>query len=398
MESSKGIKAAVQQDGILTRKRFEAIRRELHQQLILPTLSFKGAGYVTYGQRLAIKVQGLPLPTLDLYENRLVESESDGVSHKLFAVFPGAEAPLVVPAEYDPKAAELHVTVPQHAVDGSMSIRFRVQERLGPADLMEKLDPEDKVFRTALAKYNPNRSVPPHCQCAAPTWEETKGRPLPPQPCLPHEPDDEELPDNVMLTEAWVDTSMALSVRCYAPDVLEACGNPEYNQCPICPYGAIEIHVPDGICRVDPDRCRGQSHRIRREGDRRGECSTERRETSVCWECFNPDDTVTSTQCLKRRLRKTAHITISCCSDCPSCSKLSGDDDAAEVCLPGAITWQEIGAFDLDKDICTGCMVCIDNINCWLNTAEEPQDRTLRMVAYLRPSQWPLALDPDPPF
>jgi hypothetical protein len=184
---------------------------------------------------------------------------------------------------------------------------------------------------------------------------------------------------------------MALSIRCYAPDVHEACNNPAYDQCPICPYGAIKIDVGTGNCSVRASLCRGQSHRTRRRGRYNGPCDVEQIESTVCWECFNPGDGITSTQCLKRRLQKTMHFALACCSDCPDCSKeRSGGDDASEVCVPGAITWQDTGPYTVDTDRCTACMACINTIDCWLNVSEDPLHRPMRMVAHLKTWRWPL--------
>lgn len=398
MESAQGIREAVQREGVLTRKRFEAIRRHLRDQVILPTLSFKGAGFVTYGERLMIPVQGLPLPTLDLYENKLVKSDSDGIPHKLFAIFTGIEGPIVVPVEYQPKASELHLMVPKHAVDGTVTIRFLVKEHLGSASLLEKLDPGDDAFQTRLKKSNPNRPVPPHCQCEAPLRDETKGEALPPQPCRPREPDYEEMPDQMVLNEFWIDTSMRLYVRCFDPEELESWETQGMNCCPICPYGAIKVDA-NGNCRVNPQLCRGQSYKTRRGEDSEGESTVERTgEESVCWDCFNPGDGLISTKCYQRRLQKSTHIdSTNCCGDCPSCSRRLDDLDVSEVCPVHAIWMNDYPErFVVVEDACIGCMVCIDNIDCWLNTNAEPQERTLKMVAYL-PS-WVLPFGKAPPW
>lgn len=391
MESTLGIRKVLKREGILTRKRFEAIRRQLRAQVILPALSFKGARFVTYGEHLEIPVQGLPLPTLDLYENKLVKSDSDGMPHKLLAIFTGVEKPIVVPVEYDSETSDLHLRVPNHAVDGIVTVRFPVKEHLGPASLLEKLDPEDDKFCASLKKANPNRSLPPHCQCDAPLWEESKGE-APPQTCQPREPDYEDFPEQIDLNEFWVDTSIRLYVRCFDPEE-----SASYESCPICPYGAIELNE-NGNCSVDYNLCRGQSYRTRWGEESDEECTVERiGEESVCWECFNPGDEVTSTRCYQRRLQKSAHIDYICCGDCPPCTRRMGDLDVSELCPTHAI-WMNDNPerFVVVKDACIGCGVCIDNIDCWLNRAAVPQDRTLKMVAHLpswvlpagKASQW----------
>jgi Fe-S-cluster-containing dehydrogenase component len=148
-----------------------------------------------------------------------------------------------------------------------------------------------------------------------------------------------------------------------------------------CPTGALSSN-PNGICQVDPLLCIGQTY-VTNQAETY--ITAEGREVfkkvseSQCWNCLNPNETI-STKCNLRRLRKVVYNSGLCCGSCNQKSRVTGLT-LMELCPNGAISHENgtTGHFNIDNDLCTGCMVCFNNIVCFNNNGSNV---TLKMVAY----------------
>ncbi len=152
-----------------------------------------------------------------------------------------------------------------------------------------------------------------------------------------------------------------------------------------CPHDAIVLGS-DGICSVDPEKCVGQKFRVNTneyETSSEGLEVYRRIDEDQCWECFAGNEEY-SEKCPRGVLRKALHHNGVCCASCPTKSRALGLS-LMELCPeePKAIT-VESGSFVVDKDKCTGCMRCYNNINCYLT---DGSNYTIRMVAYSDPDR-----------
>lgn len=329
----------------------KSLRARLLKKVPLPKVTLEGPKKVQPGDKIVFKVKGFPLPIIDLYEGRITKKKTLLKRVPVIVSFKGAEAPITTVATYSPKTRLLKTIIPEDAVKGKLSIYFPVRESFGKAGLLKKADPNNKILKKEIGKWQFENLK---CEKSKDNKEDRS-------------PYDERAP---------------IERHSYLEVITEIIW-PYWRFCSLgicrlgCPHNAIRFDSR-GRCYVDPARCRGQSYYRERPYDRE--------EDVECWLCFRASDSTVSTRCPYRKIRKVVHIGERCCANCPLPARSTGRD-LMELCPYGAISVSG-SRFVVDKALCRGCMICYDGITCFFNRERDPMERDIRMVAHIGPTDF----------
>lgn len=293
----------------------------LHREMLasVPRPKFYGDLHIKTapGAKITLPVSGLPLPDVDLYKGELVKKKKVGErSKRVIAAFRGKTALVIAEGVYNNRKKIIEFVVPENAVSGIATLSFPVWVSMAGA--------RKKTINTIMNSSSTAKA------------------------CI--EKPEQEFPVLVPMIHHiyYIKCSRCLDHS-------------------ICPNGAIQF-TDDGDCYVNQEICLGQTSDIDWAA-----LPNERINQQTCWECIDhPDCPATISKVL--RIGNSG----ACCGCC-----MERTQRVEGMCLPD---WCEYGAIEsrgleclrcphqelgestwpyiVDQSLCTGCMLCYDNIVC----------------------------------
>ena len=289
------------------------------------------------GDTLSIKIDGLPLPDIDLYNGRYIKNRSKS-RQSVTASFEGVNGAVTARGKYNRQKRSYDFEVPGDAQSGVLMLYFPIKARFG------------RISRTVFQRSFPDTE---YCE------EKSAGPPL----------------------------YMYVMVPIVVDYILIRCNHCMTN--PICPYGAIKFD-DDDYCYVDAEICRGQSYDTawyNWEPEVEDHEVYAKLDEQACWACFNGGETVWSDRCNHRALKRTLHIESGCCGCCQEINQYTLGICLKQLCSVGAVGGGrgDIGVirqlnrctrcptqviteysnpYYIVEDKCIGCFDCYEYIRC----------------------------------
>jgi len=245
--------AAFDQDelALLSSRLFEKMPR-----LKIQKLPSRKKGSTRIGDTVRFRVEGLPLPDIDLYEGRLATADKASNGMPILAVFEGMDGPVSSICRFNRRSRTLTAKVPDRAVSGMVMLQLPVREATGP---LKKRTRAELARESAFCSPREEISI-----------DEQRFRYMPYVACFL----------DVMCQHCMMD--------------------------PICPYGAIQFDA-EGYCFVDEGVCRGMSREIVGQEIVNGRSLRVMGNEVSCWECFSGDESL-SGKCQHRKVSKVLKI------------------------------------------------------------------------------------------